>query len=264
MNKQPSYKKSSFGPAFFFLSGPQRAALADYYEFCRIMDDIADEETANPYEQLSQWETEIDRIYKGTAETDLGKRLMKDVQTYQISKDRFSLLLEGMKDDLDGKKYTSWAELDTYLYRVAVVVGKATLDILGVKGVQADSLALSLGSAVQLTNIVRDVQEDAQLGRVYLPCAVTAEQILSENYPPVLVATLKEAAQKAHAYYQLAFAQMKQFPRLKMLPCRIMGYVYLKNLAKIEEREYDVLCPIKLTKGEKIQMIFYALFKTFF
>jgi len=262
--QKPAYKKSSFAPAFFFLSKGQRAALADYYEFCRIMDDIADEETANPYEQLDQWKTEIARIYNNSAETDLGKRLEQDIKTFQIPEDRFLLLVEGMRADLDGKKYNSWKELDWYLYRVAVIVGKATLDILGIKGTEADTLAIKLGSAVQLTNIVRDVQEDAQLGRVYLPCAVTAEQILNDNYPPSVITTIKEAAQKAHVLYQQSFARMKQFPRLKMLPCRIMGYVYLKNLAKIESRGYDVLCPVKLTKGEKIRMVLYALFKTLF
>lgn len=262
--KQPSYKKSSFGPAFFFLSGTQRTALADYYEFCRIMDDIADEETANPYEQLNSWEKEIARIYDGTPETDLGKRLAKAVQTYQISRDRFLLLIEGMRYDLDGKKYTSWEELDEYLYRVAVIVGKATLDILEIKGPEADNLAKTLGSAVQLTNIVRDVQEDAQLGRVYLPCPVTAEQILTGNYPPAMTDAWKSATQKAHAFYRQAFSQMQTFPRLKMLPCKIMGYVYLKNLAKIEASGYNILRPVKLTKSEKLRMVFYALFKTFF
>ena len=266
-----SYQKSSFGPAFFFLSKRRREALANYYEFCRLMDDIADEpDIPNPQQQLSDWEAEIQRIYQGGALTDLGIRLQKDVQDFAISPDRFMLLIEGMRADLQGRAYSDEEALDWYIYRVAVVVGLATLDILGIKGKEAQSLAQFEGSAVQLTNIIRDVSADAQMGRVYLPedwlarAGMTRQDVLANRNPRALAAVLQAVAERAEQNYQAAFQQMKRFPRLKMIPCRVMGYVYLKNLAKIRKAAFLCTRPIKLRKIEKINSIVYALFKTFF
>ena len=259
-----SYKKSSFGPAFFFLSGPQKRALADYYAFCRLMDDIADEPCEAPLRELAQWEEEIGRIYGGEPTTNLGKALQRDVNEFNIAQDRFLLLIEGMRADLEGKTYTSYEELDWYIYRVAVIVGKATLDILDVRGERADALAQSLGTAVQLTNIVRDAYEDAKMGRVYLPSAPSAKEILGGKKKRTLYAALRDTAVRAHAQYRRAFALMPVFPRLKMLPCRIMGYVYEQNLAKIEKRSFKFTGSIKLTAYEKLQRVCYALYKTCF
>ena len=266
-----SYKKSSFGPAFFFLSKRRRAALANYYEFCRLMDDIADEPNIPaPQQALTLWEQEIHRIYAGTAETDLGCRLQADVQAFSVPPDRFLLLIEGMRADLEGRTYQNQLELDEYIYRVAVVVGLATLDILGLQGPAADELARLQGSAVQLTNIIRDIASDAQMGRVYVPedllsqFGLTRRDILEKHNPSALAAALQVLAARAEKDYQAAFQQMKLFPRIKMLPCRVMGYVYLKNLAKIRKTGFMFTRPVKLTKTEKVNSILYALFKTFF
>ena len=266
-----SYKKSSFGPAFFFLSKRRRAALANYYEFCRLMDDIADEPNIPaPQQALTFWEQEIHRIYAGTAETDLGCRLQADVQAFSVPPDRFLLLIEGMRADLEGRTYQNQLELDEYIYRVAVVVGLATLDILGLQGPAADELARLQGSAVQLTNIIRDIASDAQMGRVYVPedllsqFGLTRRDILEKHNPSALAAALQVLAARAEKDYQAAFQQMKLFPRIKMLPCRVMGYVYLKNLAKIRKTGFMFTRPVKLTKTEKVNSILYALFKTFF
>lgn len=266
-----SYKKSSFGPAFFFLSKRRRAALANYYEFCRLMDDIADEPNIPaPQQALTFWEQEIHRIYAGTAETDLGCRLQEDIRSFSIPSDRFLLLIEGMRADLQGRFFLRQADLDWYIYRVAVVVGLATLDILGVKGQSAETLAQYEGSAVQLTNIIRDVPDDARLGRVYVPedllsqFGLTRRDILEKHNPSALAAALQVLAARAEKDYQAAFQQMKLFPCIKMLPCRVMGYVYLKNLAKIRKTGFVFTHPVKLTKTEKVNSILYALFKTFF
>lgn len=263
-NTQDAYKKSSFGPAFFFLSKERRGALADYYAFCRLMDDIADEPRENPAAELDAWQAEVERIYKGQAQTTLGQALQKDISDFSISKDRFLLLIEGMRDDLNKKRYPTFEALNEYLHRVAVIVGQATLDILNVRGEKADQLAWALGRAVQLTNIVRDVAEDARRGRVYLPCDFMPQTILNAENKPALEQLLRQTADKSRNYYTEAFALMKQFPRLKMLPCRVMGYVYLKNLAKIEKEGFCTEKPLKLTKPEKLKMVLYGIFKTFF
>lgn len=266
-----SYKKSSFGPAFLFLSKRRREALANYYEFCRLMDDIADEpDVPNPEKELDFWAQEIAHVYQGVPQTDLGKRLLVSVQMFDIPQDRFLLLIEGMRADLCGKRYATLKELDWYIYRVAVIVGLATLDILGVKGSQADDLSNDLGGAVQLTNIIRDVPDDSQLGRVYLPEELLARHGLTRQDVLVGLAgenlshALEELSHLAQQLYARAFKKMKQFARLKMLPCRAMGYVYFANLAKIEKTGFRFVRPVKLTKAEKLQGVLHALFKTVF
>lgn len=271
MTANNSYKKSSFGPAFLFLSKRQRTALANYYEFCRLMDDIVDEPTvAQPAKALDYWQEEIERVFQGKAQTPLSKQLMADVRDFSLSKDRFLLLIEGMRADLQGRTYPTLQALEWYLYRVAVVVGLTTLDIIGVQGPQAERLAKDLGGAVQLTNILRDVAADAQLGRVYLPEdrlmgeQLTREDILAGRETEKTARVLEKLATVAEKLYARAEAQMKKLPRFKMLPCRIMACVYAKNLAKIKESGFCVLKPIKLTKGEKLQGVLHAWKDTFF
>ena len=283
MTSDCAYKKSSFGPAFLFLSPRKRAALAHYYAFCRLADDIVDEPSqTDPQRALDELAEEVKYIYLGAPKTQLGQDLVADVRDFNLSKDRFTLLLEGMQADLQKKTYVPtgheelFAPLDGYIYRVAVIVGKATLDILGVKGPKADELAHSLGTAVQLTNIVRDVYEDARLSRVYLPCHLSPQQIMlacesaAQTEKPeicsckkTLEETLALCAQRARENYKKAFDLMEDFWPLSMLPCRVMGYVYQKNLAKIEKSGLTTQ-PVKLTKNEKLKMVSYALFKTFF
>ncbi|MBR4592580.1 MAG: squalene/phytoene synthase family protein [Elusimicrobiaceae bacterium] len=266
-----SYQKSSFGPAFFFLSKRRRDALAAYYEFCRLMDDIADEPNVeNPLAALAFWQEEIERVFKQSAQTALGKQLTSVVQEFALTPDRFLLLIEGMRADLEGKTYHTLDELTWYLHRVAVVVGLATLDILEVRGPQAQSLAQALGHAVQLTNIIRDVPEDAQLGRVYLPEDLLARyglsrmDVLAGREQEKQAKLLRRLAQLAYRNYIQAFENMKQFERSKMLPCRIMGCVYAENLAKIKKTGFLFSKPVKLTKLEKIKGALHALFKTVF
>ncbi len=266
-----SYKKSSFGPAFLFLSKRQRRALANYYEFCRLMDDIVDEPTVTePAKALDYWQEEVNRIFDGKAETPLGKQLIVDVKDFKLIKDRFLLLIEGMRADLQGKSYGSLTELEWYLYRVAVVVGLATLDILDFKGPQAESLAKDLGGAVQLTNIIRDVSSDAQLGRVYLPLDLLAqeglsrEDVLAGREAEKRAKVLTKLAEVAEKLYDRAEQQMKRFPKMQMLPCRIMGCVYALNLAKIKRDGFISEQPIRLTKKEKLKGAFHACYTTFF
>lgn len=264
-----SYKKSSFGPAFFFVSKRRRTALAAYYEFCRLMDDIADEPNVkDPLKELDFWQEEVARIFNHTPQTPLGQQLAQAVDEFAIGKESFVQLIEGMRDDLKGKIYHTQEELNTYLYRVAVVVGLATLDILEVSKQPARTLAENLGRAVQLTNIIRDVCEDAKLNRVYLPVdlltkyGLTRDDILAGKSQEKTSQVLAELAQTARAYYQKAFAQMKTLPRLKMLPCRMMGCVYAKNLAKISKSGFIVSRSVKLTKAEKLIGVVYACSQT--
>lgn len=269
MTLQTAYKKSSFGPAFLFLDKKRREALAVYYAFCRLMDDIADEpEIKNKAEQLAYWEQEIKRVYEGIPETDLGKEIARVSQAFAIPADRFLLLIEGMQADVQAKTYATVAELEWYLWRVAGIVGQATLDILGIKGPKATKLARTLGFAVQLTNIVRDVWEDVHLGRVYIPLEILKQNGI--NFQDVLQAEKRQQVAPALAalaklsqnYYVQAEQVMRTLPARKILPCRVMGFVYRKNLAKIEKTGFVFDKAIKLSKLEKIGCCIYAMGKT--
>lgn len=263
-----SYKKSSFGPAFLFLEKDRREALAVYYAFCRLMDDIADEpDVQNPQEQLAFWQKEIENIFEGNPTTALGKDIQKVAEKYGMPADRFLLLIEGMQADLQGRRYENFEDLSWYLWRVAGIVGLATLDILGVKGPRAEQLARTLGFAVQTTNIVRDVYEDIALQRVYLPQDLlerhhlSYEDVLQKNNPKALSAAVAELAEKSKGFYAEAAEIIKTFPRRKMLPCKIMGFVYRANLAKIEKMDFCFSQAVKLSKREKLVNCIYALFK---
>lgn len=263
-----AYKKSSFGPAFLFLTKKQRRGLAVYYAFCRLMDDIADEPNVpDPQGQLNFWKEEISRVYYGTPETELGKDLALLVKTFRLPQDRLLLLIEGMEADLQGRRYATFEELEWYLYRVAVVVGLATLDIMNVDEKKSVPLSLALGCAVQTTNIVRDVHEDARAGRVYLPeqllqqYGLTFQDVLSNSQPQQLAKALAKMAQLSQVLYRKAGQALSGLPRRPALVCRIMGWVYRANLAKIEKAGFVFQDKIKLTRAEKLKNIVYALFK---
>ena len=278
MNTNPAYKKSTFGSAFFFLPRHQRRALADYYAFCRLADDTADEPSEHPQRDLQELTQEIQFIFIGAPRTEWGTQLLQDIRHFHIPQECFSLLLEGMQADLQKKNYqpegTSplFEKLDWYIYRVAVVVGKATLAILGLTGPKADELAQTLGTAVQLTNIVRDVYEDAQMGRVYVPCNLPASTILQlrqQNLQDTpqgkqLKEGLEKCILRAEENYRRAFVLLDEFWPVTVLPCRIMGYVYQKNLAKIKGTDLAFKKAVKLNKFEKVQAVLHALLKTLF
>ena len=266
-----AYKKSSFGPAFLFLDKQRRQALAAYYAFCRVADDIADEpDVADRLEELALWKEEIQRVFEKKAQTALGKDLQKIVSAYGMKPDRFLLLLEGMQADVQGRTYATFEELGWYLWRVAGVVGQATLDILGVKGAPAQALARALGFAVQSTNIIRDVHEDAAMGRVYLPqdllaqFGLTREDVLHNKNPQALSGALAQLAGRSKEFYRQADQIMQTLPARKMLPCRVMGFVYRANLAKIEKTGFVFERPVKLSKAEKALQCIYATCKTNF
>ena len=266
-----SYKKSSFGPAFLFLGKRRREALAVYYAFCRLMDDIADEpDVKDRLAELSLWKEEIFRAFNGKAQTPLGQDIARMAPQYGMTQDRFLLLVEGMEADVQGRAYKDFEELQWYLWRVAGIVGLATLDILGIKGPQAQELARALGFAVQLTNIVRDVHEDAALGRVYLPEDLLAkhglsrQDVLQNQNPARLAAVLAELAQKDKDFYRRAGEILRKLPARKTLPCRVMGSVYRTNLAKIEKTGFEFIRPVRLSKAEKALQCIYALYKTDF
>lgn len=262
-----SYKKSSFGPAFYFLGKDRKQALSCYYSFCRLMDDIADEpQYTDKPAQLDFWQAETDRIYNGEPQTQLGKDLSPYVKKFAIPKECFLLLIEGMRADAAGKTYQTFEELEWYLYRVASVVGLACMAVLGVKSKKAEPIARQMGYGVQLTNILRDVWEDAAMGRVYLPeedlkqFGLTRQDIFEHTGLEKTAKLLAFEAERAKVFYAKAYAHMRGSLGRKIIPCRIMGYVYYANLLKMQKCGFKFTQKVKLTKLEKFRAIIYALF----
>ena len=171
-----SVKKSgtSFAAGMAILPRPRREAMHAIYAFCRDVDDIADDEQLSAAEKrarLGEWRVEIDRLYAGRPAMSAGVALLEPVRAYDLPKNEFLMMIEGMEMDAEGPIVApSFERLFAYTRRVAGAVGLLSMPVFGApKGAASDRFALALGDALQLTNILRDVREDSLLGRIYLP-----------------------------------------------------------------------------------------------
>src|SRR5580698_6334175 len=164
---------SNLALAFILLPKPRRDAMAALYAFCRSVDDVADEEAA-PVEQrrkqLAEWRADIKRACENQSpEFAVNRELQPVIQQYSLPFELFDELIKGCEMDLDIKRYENFEQLELYCYRVASVVGLLSIQIFGYRNPATRDYAISLGKALQLTNILRDVKTDAARGRIYLP-----------------------------------------------------------------------------------------------
>ena len=211
LNNNKSYKKSNFGGAFFFLSNRRKEALGVIYAFCRLADDSVYENYPDAQERLNALYAEIDLVFQDKAQTDLGKDLQSAVREFNIPKQYFTDLLDGMKQDLQSKvRCQNAAEQQLYMYRVAGTVGLMCLCVFGYKNKQSEDYARTLGNAVQLTNILRDAAADAKINRIYIALdemqkyGVKEEDFLSLDQTPQMQALLYAQAKQAQEYYNAA------------------------------------------------------------
>lgn len=165
---------TSFGAGMAILPKKRREAMHAIYAFCREVDDIADDDGISREERrrrLAEWRLEIDRLYDGAPKFPTGVALLEPVRAYDLPKREFLMMIEGMEMDADGPVVApSMETLLAYTRRVAGAVGQLSMPVFGAPiGEASDRFALSLGDALQLTNILRDVAEDARIGRLYLP-----------------------------------------------------------------------------------------------
>ncbi len=259
----PAYKKSNFGGAFFFLSKEKKQALSIVYAFCRLADDIVDEGFKDAEERLSDLRQELDDIYKGSPKTDLGRELQKTVEDFKLPKEYFSDLIEGCAKDLQTPvRYESFGDLQWYMYRVACVVGLICIEIFGYKNEKTKQYAITLGYAVQLTNIIRDINEDAKINRIYIPkqdmesFGVTEEDILKQKDTRKTRALLFFEAQKAQELFNQAQKALPKEDFKNMLAARAMGNTYKAILEKLLARPCRLGDKkIKLSKIEKLLIL---------
>ena len=240
---------SSFYYAFLFLPPPRRAAITALYAFCREVDDVVDEtsDATVAAQTLQWWREEVDRLYAGQPGHPVTRALAPHVEAYKITRERLLEIIAGMEMDLHQTRYLDFKGLAHYCHHVAGVVGLLSANIFGATDPQTEQYAARLGLAVQLTNIIRDVGEDARMGRIYLPVedlqrfGVTAADLLAGRSSPAFVELMRFQAQRAKQIYDEAFALLPAVDRRPQRPGLIMGAIYRTLLDEIERADFAVL-----------------------
>lgn len=239
---------TNFYYAFLFLPKAQRDAIYTVYAFCRYCDDIADEAhgTQSPAKLLHHWRSELARCYNGQPTHPITQALHQTIRQYDLRREHFEELICGVEMDLTPRRYEDFAALEQYCHRVASVIGLACLPIFGVTHEQAKTYARHLGLALQLTNIIRDVKEDAERGRIYLPLEdletfhYSETDLFAQRYTDDFVALMQFQAQRARTYYQRAVACLLPGDRRRLIAPEIMAAIYRTTLRKIARRRYNV------------------------
>ena len=240
--------RSSFYYAFILLPPERRRALYAVYAFCRFIDDIADDESIRePALLLKRWREELDRVYAGTPTRALSRALADSARRFKIPRELFEEIINGVEMDLSRKRYQTWEELRPYCYRVASALGLICIEIFGYRNPSAKQYAENLGLALQLTNILRDVREDAERGRIYLPLEdlarfnVSEQEILGGVYSPNFVRLMDFEARRARELYALAQSELALEDRATLLTAEAMRLIYAALLERIIKSNYRVL-----------------------
>lgn len=250
--KLTTRSRSNFYYAFLFLPRQRREALEAVYAYCRLVDDVVDEDApaAEKLEGIAHWRRELDAVYGDAAPSHpVTARLRAAVERFAIRRQDMEAIIDGCAMDIEKTRYETWDELRLYCYRVASAVGLMCIEIFGYTPSQAEAVrryAIDLGIALQLTNILRDVAEDAQRGRVYLPTeelrafGVSDEELVSGSRSPAFVRMMQFQASRARSHYLRARAAIGSYERSKLVIAEIMGDIYYALLEEIEARQFDV------------------------
>jgi phytoene synthase len=259
---------SNLALAFILLPREKRDAMSALYAFCRAVDDVADEDsvpTGKRREQLAAWRADIRRACENQKpEFILNQEFQPVIRQFKLPFALFDELIQGCEMDLEKLRYENFDELELYCYRVASAVGLLSIEIFGYKNPACHDYAVYLGKALQLTNILRDVKNDAARGRIYLPQSelkkfnVTEAAILASNYSDNYFKLAGCIAARAKHFYSLAQKTLPPEDRKSMVAAELMGSVYWQMLQKLERGKFDVFGaqPLKLSKPHKLALIF--------
>jgi len=240
---------SSFYYAFLFLPPARRRAITALYALCREADDVVDE-CSDPQlarTKLAWWRTEIDRMLAGSPEHPVTRALHPHLNPCGITRERLLAIIDGMAMDLDQTRYLDWPTLRNYCWHAAGVVGELSAGIFGYSDPATLVYAERLGLAFQLTNIIRDVGEDARRGRIYLPIDdlqrfdVTAADILASRHSDRFEALMRHQAARARGLYREAIAHLSEADRRNQRPGLMMAAIYHALLDEIERSHWHVL-----------------------
>ena len=240
---------SSFYYAFLFLPPPRRAAITAFYAFCREVDDVVDEvhDPTVAAAKLAWWKQEVAESFAGRPSHPAMKALMPHVRDFAIEPAHLAAVIEGCEMDLRQTRYLDFPNLKRYCHLVAGVVGEVAANIFGRTEQSTLGYAHTLGLAMQLTNIIRDVGDDARRGRIYLPVdelqrfGVQAHEILNRQYSERFAALMAFQAVRARETYEAAYAQLAPADRRSQKPGLMMGNIYRTLLAEIEADGFRVL-----------------------
>lgn len=240
---------SSFYYSFLFLEPARRRAITALYAFCREVDDTVDEATDSSVARikLAWWRTEVSTMYKGTPTHPVTQALKPHLETYHLEEQHLQAIIDGMEMDLDQSRYLDYAGLKRYCWHVAGVVGILSASIFGFTNPQTLAYAEKLGLAFQLTNIIRDVGEDARKGRIYLPVnelqqfGVTAADLLNSRHSEKFEALMRFQTERAQQMYDEALALLPKEDRRAQRPGLMMAAIYRTLLDEIARDNFHVL-----------------------
>ena len=240
---------SSFYYSFLFLPPQRRQAITALYAFCREVDDVVDECTDQALARttLIWWRKEVAQMQNGAPTHPVTRALAPHLHTFNIRGEHLQAVIDGMEMDLDQTRYLDFPALKRYCWHVASVVGIMSASIFGSTNPRTLDYAEKLGLAFQLTNIIRDVGEDARLGRIYLPVnelqehGVPAADLLNSKHSERFVALMRAQVKRAHACYDEAFALLPPEDRRAQRPGLIMAAIYRTLLEEIERDGFHVL-----------------------
>jgi phytoene synthase len=252
---------SSFYYSFLFLAPERRRAITALYAFCREVDDTVDETSDESIARikLAWWRTEVAAMYKGTPTHPVMLALQPHLAIYDLKEVHLQAIIDGMEMDLNQSRYLDYPALKKYCWHVASVVGILSASIFGVTDPRTLAYAEKLGLAFQLTNIIRDVGEDARKGRIYLPVnelqqfGVTAADLLNARHSDKFEQLMAYQSARAQATYDEAFALLPKADRRAQRPGLMMAAIYRAVLVEIERDHFHVLTQrISLTPLRKL------------
>jgi phytoene synthase len=240
---------SSFYYSFLFLPAERRRAITALYAFCREVDDVVDEcsEPSVARTKLAWWRKQVDQMFKNEAEHPVGRAMAPHLANYGITRERLLAIIDGMEMDLDQTRYLDWPGLKKYCWHAAGVVGELSAGIFGYSDRRTLEYAEKMGLAFQLTNIIRDVGEDARRGRIYLPVNelqqfdVKVAEIVHGTYSERFSALMKFQAERARQLYRQAVTLLPDADRRAQRPGLVMAAIYHALLLEIERDGWQVL-----------------------